>query len=130
MKQTLFFIAISLFGCGHQGDEKDESIPYSKFKEETIGLVKVMRDSSQSFCETTAIRIVKTHNSLRIYNISEKDSLLYREFNSAIKQPQFNRIIDILDMELSLGMSYYSKKYDLKFGCDSTSKSSYLHIRE
>lgn len=103
-------------------------VSYYEFKKLASKCSKAIIDSPKIFSKTTAIEIVKIHNSMRIYNIQNVDSFLYNTFDSLFGNIAFDKVRSDLEMELSVGMSFYSKKYNLSMGASQVMKESYYQI--
>jgi hypothetical protein len=125
-----FIICFLFFSCQSTSkDIKDSSVSdYPQLVYMANKYIEVMFDSTNNFMVSSAISIVKIHNSLEIYNIQRKDSATYYKFQNAFSQKAFTRVIKILEMELSIGMSYYSKKHNLNMGAWEEMKESYFAI--
>ena len=70
------------------------------------------------------IRVINTIHFERLIDKSNK----YDSLNNLFFKKYLNKIVDITDAKISIGMSYYSKKYDLQIGGKKTENNFYRII--
>jgi len=117
-----------LLGCDTAITKNNSTTNYKQFEQIVEANIKIMTDSGNTFSVNSAINLVKVHNSLRLYNFEQKDSVKYYQSMDLFNKQTFGRVLKILHMELSLGMSYYSRSYNLQFGAFPGNKESYFEV--
>jgi hypothetical protein len=70
------------------------------------------------------IRLINTIHFEKLIDISNK----YDSLNDLFFKKYLNKIVIITDAQISIGMSYYSKKYDLQIGGKKTKNNFYRII--
>lgn len=125
------FIILFVIGCKNSDNKNDENktTPYNRFVESVENKLKIMEDSSDNFSIKSAVEIVKIHNSIGIYNFDTKDTSLFNKYEIVFYKRPFQRILNVLEMELSIGMSYYSPKFKISMGANELMKESYIEIK-
>lgn len=115
--------------CGQNPtDLKDQGvIQYEKFKQMAIDSKKEMCDSTSTLSAEKAIYLTRVFNTITMYTLEDKDSL-FAGVSSAFAKCSTQRVINTLDMHLSIGMSYYSKKYDIYLGAFKSATNSYFQL--
>lgn len=75
-----------------------------------------------------AIMLVKISNSIWSYDLSNQEP--YKKFETKFDEVYLPSIVKLLDCEISLGMGYASKKYNLIIGGVKYPQNSYIRILE
>ena|SRR5258705_9246624 len=133
MRYMLLIIVAFLIGsCGNHAFKKDQTfkLKYDDFKTIAFNndyLNVSICDTVHSFPVDSAINILRIANTIQVYALEQRDSL-FSNITYLFSKCYFNRLVDLLKMELSIGMSYYSKEYNLSLGAYPSDASSYYQI--
>jgi hypothetical protein len=100
----------------------------SEFKLMVDSTLKKMHNANQITTVEDAVLLAKIYNSIASYGLVSQEpySLFYTKFNEGF----MNRISEVLECKLSIGMGFYCEKYKLIVGGTKYPKGSYIVVLE
>jgi hypothetical protein len=134
MRKLLFIfvtLILILFSCiDKKGSAKTDSFKKMS-KKEFLGIVeKITLDICKESVDLSvkkAIELVKISNTIQ-NNLELHNERKCDEFNYSFSHCCKTKVLRLLELQLTAGMSYYSKKYDLYLGAPISERDSYFEI--